>query len=719
MDKSTKCNAGLFPTFLAGPWPVVVLLACHFAIGLSAASRKSATFDENTFLTSGYSYWATNDYRMNQESGNWSQRWVALPIWLEGYHFPSLDDRMWQIGDHWFFADRFCYDSGNDADAMLLQGRAMTGVLSMALGLLVYLWSRRLFGYVGGLISLTLFVFSPTTLSLGFVATGELMVALFFIAAMGALWALVHRTTWFNLAASCLALAGLFLSKFSGVLIIPMGLLLVAVRLRNPNPLVWNIGRPREIRGRLPLLAVLFGVLLFQVFVVAFMIWASYGFRYSMIQPSPIPRDKAPITLDQYLQKAGNIDFTRSCVRFVQQHHLLPEGYLYGFARTIHLAQQREAFLNGDFSIHGWTLFFPYAMLVKTPLEVFVILILAIAGLWRRPLESSGEENAPLSVWSWQHGHGYSLAPLLVWLGVFWMFSLTSHLNIGLRHLLPTYPPMFILAGAAAVWFQAPASWKATSSTTTDEESGAAAISNASLKWLVPVQSLLAAALLLNVAEAIGSWPNYLAYFNFLAGGPANGYKHLVDSSLDWGQDLKGLKPWLDAHPGEHVYLSYFGTASPAYYGIDATILPGNLNRYLPHVPEPLTAGTYCISATLLQGVYQPTPGKWNVLFENAYQECRKRVLGFQLAANDPDALQKFAGGKSQQDIDALYTDYENLRLARLCSFLRARKPDFNVGHSILIYRLNEAEIQQATEGPPIELLPECDPDIKKYLGIP
>ena len=69
--------------------------------------------------------------------------------------------------------------------------------------------------------------------------------------------------------------------------------------------------------------------------------------------------------------------------------------------------------------------------------------------------------------------------------------------------------------------------------------------------------------------------PHYLAYFSPVVGGPEQGYRHLVDSSLDWGQDLPGLQKWLIAHrqPGEPVYLSYFGTADPARYGINAIAL--------------------------------------------------------------------------------------------------------------------------------------------------
>ena len=87
------------------------------------------------------------------------------------------------------------------------------------------------------------------------------------------------------------------------------------------------------------------------------------------------------------------------------------------------------------------------------------------------------------------------------------------------------------------------------------------------------------AALLLGgqAVSAVGIYPHFLAYFSPIVGGPAQGYQHLVDSSLDWGQDLPGLKHWLDQNrrPGEPVYLSYFGTGEPDHYGIEAVGLPG------------------------------------------------------------------------------------------------------------------------------------------------
>jgi hypothetical protein len=104
-------------------------------------------------------------------------------------------------------------------------------------------------------------------------------------------------------------------------------------------------------------------------------------------------------------------------------------------------------------------------------------------------------------------------------------------------------------------------------------------------------------------------YPHYLAYFNELAGGPDGGWRVLVDSNLDWGQDLKGLKRWADLNvpEGERLKLAYLGEAYPTYYGLDFDPLPSWPDRwqhplYHDHYPYDPAPGLYAISANLLQG---------------------------------------------------------------------------------------------------------------------
>ena len=116
-------------------------------------------------------------------------------------------------------------------------------------------------------------------------------------------------------------------------------------------------------------------------------------------------------------------------------------------------------------------------------------------------------------------------------------------------------------------------------------------------------QAALAALCIWYVVGTMAIAPHYLAYFNELIGGADNGYRYLVDSNLDWGQDLKNLRRYMEAQGIPEVYLSYFGTADPSYYGIDFLPMPD-------HPPDPdAPLAYYAISATSLQGVYAKGDG--------------------------------------------------------------------------------------------------------------
>jgi hypothetical protein len=210
-----------------------------------------------------------------------------------------------------------------------------------------------------------------------------------------------------------------------------------------------------------------------------------------------------------------------------------------------------------------------------------------------------------------------------------------------------------------------------------------------------------------HVAEALRTAPHFLAYFNELAGGPDAGYQHLVDSSLDWGQDLPGLKKWLDENglqgPGHPpVYLSYFGSSHPAYYKIDALALPGFPDRWTARFPPPLTGGVYCISATMLQAVYVlDAPGAWTPTYEKRYQDALFNMRLFDSTRSNPKDRAALLKQTGEEFWWKTFHLVENLRFARLAAYLRQRRPEANVGHSILIYRLTDDEVARAVAGPP------------------
>jgi hypothetical protein len=312
------------------------------------------------------------------------------------------------------------------------------------------------------------------------------------------------------------------------------------------------------------------------------------------------------------------------------------------------------------------------AFLYKTPLSLLAGLTASTAVLAVRLRTVKRTQIAQ---------HLYKVTPLLVLFVVYWIFSLTSHLNIGHRHILPTYPVLYIFCGALG--------WAALRTFARSRATGlvvAAAISGL-LGWHATV--------------AAGIYPHFLAYFSPVVGGPSEGYKHLVDSSLDWGQDLPGLKQWLVAnrHPGEPLYLSYFGTSEPDYYGIEAVrlaMLP-NFDQTRPWSwCEP---GLYALSATMLQHVYMSQRGAWTAENEHQYQELRQNDANFRALKASPEGHAELLNGIPFENWNKAWKIYEQLRFARLCHYLRARRPDAMIGYSILVYRLDRTELDVALNG--------------------
>ena len=191
----------------------------------------------------------------------------------------------------------------------------------------------------------------------------------------------------------------------------------------------------------------------------------------------------------------------------------------------LHALGGHNGYLLGEYRTHGWWYFFPVVLALKTPLAAFALYAAALL-----PLRRLGPGP---SAW----------IPALCAAAILAAASVST-INLGVRHLLPIYPFLAVTAGF-----------------------GAARLLRASAPGIV-----FAAVLLLWLAAAsLRAHPDYLASFNELAGGKPE--RFLVESDLDWGQDLLRLRQALDQRGVSQVALAYFGTADPARHGIHATPL--------------------------------------------------------------------------------------------------------------------------------------------------
>lgn len=627
---------------------LAALLVLHVGLAIWAVSKKSVTADEILHVTGGYFFNRYGDYRIQPENGVLPQRLAALPAVLSDAPPPPLQDNVyWNVSESQVIGYQFFYETGRDHWPILMGGRAIMALFSAATGGLIFWWTRRLFGNAAGFFSLTLYALCPNVLAHAPLTTSDTTAVFFLLAAVTAFWLHVSAPTWRSNLLSAVVFSLACVAKFSAVLLLPMMALLLAWRI-----LLDAAGtRHRWWRLAAEGVAVHAGV-------AVFVIWAFYGFRYSAFAPDLPPASQFLAPWDHVVQYIG---FQGKVVNFCREWHLLPEPFLYGYSWVVWAARARSAFLAGDYSVLGWVSFFPLAFFWKTPVAILGALLaggIALAKQWRRVRLDA-------------------VAPLLVLFVVYWAFSLTSRLNIGHRHILPTYPTLFICLGGLLAPGVLPALWRV------------------ALPMIVVAGQLVA-----NLRVA----PDYLAFFNSFAGGPANGYRLLVDSSLDWGQDLPALRRWLDTHntgtTAQPVYLAYFGAGEPDYYKIQATRLPFINGFKLPKsLWYEVKPGVYCIGATMLQHVYSNLRGPWTLENERKYQEGRGKEPLFREYARNPSIREELARQGVKKEFEETWTHYDQLRFARLCHYLRARQPDAQPGYSILVYRLTQAEIDSALNG--------------------
>jgi len=276
---------------------------------------------------------------------------------------------------------------------------------------------------------------------------------------------------------------------------------------------------------------------LLEIIVVAvFILNLGYGFQESFKTLRSIPHES------QFFSKLNRFPFNAVPLP-------IPAAYLSGFDRQ-KLDSERGVFLNylrGRLSNTGWWYYFIYAFVVKTPIPLHIgIIICIIYAFWRRDRERD---------------RSFLIIPVLV---IIVVFSFLNNINVGLRYILPVFPFLFVWLGRLAQL----------------------RLRQALLRWATGV--LIVA----YVTSSVSIFPDYLAYFNVLAGGPDRGCHHLLDSNLDWGQDLKRLKGYMEENKIKEVGLAYFGHVDPAIYGIPYHLIG-------PHAES----GYVAVSANYLYGL--------------------------------------------------------------------------------------------------------------------
>jgi 4-amino-4-deoxy-L-arabinose transferase-like glycosyltransferase len=673
---------------------------------LSVSSRVGITFDELGHIVSGYSYWKFDDYRVNAENGVLATRLGALPIVAMDLQFPSRDSPYWKQVNARALGFEFFYDLGNDARKILTRGRLSACVAALLLLLLIERWARGLFGPAAGLIAVTLAAFSPTILAHAGLATSDMILTCCLLAALSAWWLLWHKLTLPRILLATVTAGFAFTAKMSGLLLVPMLVVLLIVRCLRPRPLPVSFGFwQRRLKARVSVVGTLILASALAAAGSWSMIWAAYGFRYSSVPAANTGEFSLEKSWTELLGTASELDrenqirvdaskppiagrnIVSRTIDAARNQQFLPEAFLWGLAQTIRSSEHRPAFLMGKYSSEGWRQFFPLAFLLKsTPPELILfgggVLALVFAARSNRTRsrsirrsglgESSGLWRAVRDTHTLRRRWLYRSAPLLVLFFGYWCVALNTSLNIGHRHLLPIYPVVFIFAGATAVWLRI----------------------QRRILFVSGMLSLLA-------WQIVGAWaarPFYLSYFTPVIGGTTQGWRYLIDSSFDWGQGLPDFADWLAARQRANdptpVFLTYFGSDSPRVRKMAVTRFGDWRDDHGPRkIPARVTGGWFAISATHFRGVYLDLSGPWSQKYEDEYAKLDRTLR------MDPSAAATFTAAQ-RAELRPEMRRYEVLQFGRLCHYLQNRTPIEVIGASILLFRLTDQEVDFALFAP-------------------
>jgi 4-amino-4-deoxy-L-arabinose transferase-like glycosyltransferase len=482
-----------------------LLLAIMFVMALGSMAGDSLTMDELAHLPAGYSYLTQKDMRLNPEHPPLMKDLAAIPLlFIKGINFPA-DAKSWKedVNGQWEFGNTFLFKSQNPADKMIFWGRIPMILMLLLLGFYIFRWAKELFGNNVALLSLFLFSFSPTFLAHGRLVTTDVA------AATGAFLATYYFVKFLKKSSlRNLFLAGIFLGiaellKFSLILLLPFFGVIV---------FFWAIAKSRNMKE---FIRIFFREVLIYILVVAIayvlIVYPVYCY-HTLNYPVEKQIKDTQFTLNSF----GIKPLTTLTLWMISQPLFKPIAhYFLGlFMIFQRAAGGNTGYFLGEISAAGWKTYFPTVYAIKEPLSFFSLFIIALLSLaWQiqKPFWITPAKRAL----RWLRSH-FAEFTMLLFIAIYWFTSIRSNLNIGVRHLLPTFPFTILL------------------------------VSYCVINWLTKTPSKLktiAVFLLLawQVISIASVYPYFLAYFNGLAGGPDNGYKYVADSNLDWGQDLKRL----------------------------------------------------------------------------------------------------------------------------------------------------------------------------------
>jgi 4-amino-4-deoxy-L-arabinose transferase-like glycosyltransferase len=462
---------------------VFALLAVMAANLLMVIKRKSITIDEIAHIPAGYYHLVAGNYTLNNEHPPLVKIWAALPLLFLQPNEPALAalddvDFYTRTGDA--FAHFWTANAGN-FEAISFWARLPMIALTLVLGWLIFVFTRDLSNPRAGVLAVALFSLEPTVLAHGRIVHTDLPAALAYLL-FGLSVYRYHRAPSFRSALVVGLVTGIaLLTKFSLVIVGPI--LAVALGACIVRASTRGLTR-KQIIG--------------HALAAGLVALAAINLAYRFQRQPIVPGDVAWIA-------AKSPEYAGAVMKGISFLSILfPNYFLFGLYNTVvHNHFGHATFLLGQFSNTGWWYYFPVTFALKTTLAFLGVAVAGLLwGLWRLLVRREG-----------------NLLFLLVPVAAYTAVSLATGINIGIRHFLPVYPFLFILAALLL--------------------DRLLRIS----RWLGILVVLLVAAMGI---EAVRAFPDYVSYVNQLRRGRP-GWELLSDSNVEWGDDVKAVAAYLHA----------------------------------------------------------------------------------------------------------------------------------------------------------------------------
>jgi len=577
-----------------------LMLIFMVVISFFSLLDDSAIMDEVAHLPAGYSYATQGDMRLNPEHPPLVKDLAGLSILTASkiFHkeivFPkNLPAWQTDINGQWNFGFNFMYQAGNDADWLLFFGRLPMLLFLLLLGFYIFKWTRELSGNNAALLALFLFSFSPTFIAHGRFVTTDVAAATGIFISCYYFWRWLKNPSTKSLVVAGLVFGLAQLAKFSVFLLVPFFCFIA---------LVWFCLKITEKRDNQSFKKLfwengwrIFGgtVLIFFIGFV-FVVWPVYFFH---VLNYPAEKQQADI---KYILSSYGFKQITDLLYWLAGVPVFRALAQYGFGLA--MVTQRASggnttYFLGQISAAGSSLYFPFVYLVKETVALHFLTLVALfiwlKNLFKRKIWLPANFGLILK-------EKFPQFLMLAFIAFYWLMSVRSSLNIGVRHILPSFPFIFILvAGQISAWLE----FKPQRETNIFKTLGNA-LKDAQIVFLKYL--LIGFLVVWQILSVVSVYPSFLAYFNEFVKGPNGGVKYVVDSNLDWGQDLKRLAEYVKENKIQKIYVDYFGGSLPAYYlGGKYEFWWGN------YPPQKLNPGDWlAVSATFKQGGQgQPAPG--------------------------------------------------------------------------------------------------------------